>query len=51
VLCAGFFSLLLFDPEDGDDLFHRKVPYLSKSYTALYPLKIGVVMTTAVRTL
>jgi hypothetical protein len=34
---SGFLLGLFFDPEDGGDMFHRNVGWLSKDYTALYP--------------
>jgi hypothetical protein len=34
---AGLLSCLLFDPEDGGDMFHRNVGWLPKEYRALYP--------------
>jgi hypothetical protein len=33
---AGFLFALLFDPEDGGDMFLRNVVELSTEYTALY---------------
>jgi hypothetical protein len=28
---------ILFDPEDGGDIFHQNIGWLPKKYTALYP--------------
>jgi hypothetical protein len=37
LLHAGFMLGVLFDPEDGGDIFLRNVGRLSTDYTALYP--------------
>jgi hypothetical protein len=34
---AGFLLVLLFNPEDGGEMFFRNVVLLSKNYMALYP--------------
>jgi hypothetical protein len=39
-----------FDPENGGDMFLRNVGRLSTDYTASYPKKIELFITTAVRT-
>jgi hypothetical protein len=41
---------LFFDPDDGGDMLLRNVGWLSTDYTALYPRKTELFMTTAVRT-
>jgi hypothetical protein len=41
---------LFFDPEDGGNMFLRKLGGLSTDYTALYSQKTGFFMATAVRT-
>jgi hypothetical protein len=35
---VGFLFGLLFDPEDGGELFLRNVVWFSMDYTALYPI-------------
>jgi hypothetical protein len=39
LLHAGFLLALIFDLEDGDNMFPRNVGWLSRDYTALYPRK------------
>jgi hypothetical protein len=39
MLQAGFILGLVFDPEDGGDIFLRNACSLSTDYTALYPRK------------
>jgi hypothetical protein len=37
LLHADFSLGLLLNPDDGGDMFHRNVDWLSSSYTALHP--------------
>jgi hypothetical protein len=39
VLHAGFFLGPFFEPEDGGDMFHQNISWLSVDYTASYPRK------------
>jgi hypothetical protein len=39
MLRAGFLLGLVFDPEDGSDIFLRNIGSLSTAYMALYPRK------------
>jgi hypothetical protein len=41
LLHAGFSLGLLFDPEDGGDMFVRNVDWHSLNYTALYPTRLN----------
>jgi hypothetical protein len=47
-LHAEFFLVFPFDPEDGGGMFFNRC--LSTDYTALYPRRLELFITTAVRT-
>jgi hypothetical protein len=47
---AGFLLGLFFDSDDEGDMFLRNISIPSTDYTALYPQKTVLFITTAVRT-